>query len=153
MFDIGWSELLLVLVVALVVVGPKDLPRLMRMIGRWVGKARRMADQFRANFDELARETELDELRREIAALRTHNPVTRIQDEINRSIQRSDGIASAPTPVVDTPLGDADSIADHDVAEHPLPPPGPSEPAQAADHAAGAQRPEPSPPGTTPTGL
>ena len=57
MFDIGWSELLIVLVVALVVVGPKDLPRLMRMVGRWVGKARRMADQFKSSFDEMARES------------------------------------------------------------------------------------------------
>ncbi|MDE3115735.1 MAG: twin-arginine translocase subunit TatB, partial [Pseudomonadota bacterium] len=54
MFDIGWSEILVVLVVALVVVGPKDLPRLMRTLGRWVRKARGMADQFRASFDEMA---------------------------------------------------------------------------------------------------
>jgi sec-independent protein translocase protein TatB len=96
MFDIGWSELLLVLVVALVVVGPKDLPRLMRTVGRWVGRARAMADQFRSSFDEMARETELDELRQEIQALRANNPITRTAREIENSIQAPD------TPNTDT---------------------------------------------------
>ena len=86
MFDIGWSELLVVLVVALVVVGPKDLPRLMRTLGRWVRKARTMADDFRANFDEMARETELDELRSEIEALRNQRPLAGLEADINRSI-------------------------------------------------------------------
>ena len=70
MLDFSWSHILIVLIVALVVVGPKDLPRLMRMMGQWVGKARRMAEQFRASFDEMARQGELDELRAEIDALR-----------------------------------------------------------------------------------
>ena len=86
MFDIGWSELLVVLVVALVVVGPKDLPRLMRTLGRWVRKARAMADDFRASFDEMARESELDELRSEIEALRNQRPLAGLEADINRSI-------------------------------------------------------------------
>ncbi len=86
MFDIGWSEILVVLVVALVVVGPKDLPRLMRTLGRWVRKARGMADQFRASFDEMARESELDELRNEIEALRRARPLGTLEDEVNRAI-------------------------------------------------------------------
>ena len=101
MFDIGWSELLTVLVVALVVVGPKDLPRLMRMVGRWVGKARAMADQFRKSFDELAQESELDELRAEIAALRGANPLSDIQADLNRSILPPDAppeTGEPPTP-------------------------------------------------------
>src|ERR1043165_5248318 len=56
MFDIAWSELLVVGVVAWVVVGPKDLPKLMRTAGQWAGRARAMADQFRRSFDEMARE-------------------------------------------------------------------------------------------------
>lgn len=70
MLDFSWSHILIVLIVALVVVGPKDLPRLMRMMGQWAGKARRMAEQFRASFDEMARQSELEELRAEIDALR-----------------------------------------------------------------------------------
>jgi sec-independent protein translocase protein TatB len=70
MLDFSWSHILIVLIVALVVVGPKDLPRLMRILGQWAGKARRMAEQFRASFDEMARQSELEELRAEIDALR-----------------------------------------------------------------------------------
>jgi len=69
MFDIAWSELLVIIVVALIVVGPKDLPRLMRTAGQWAGRARAMADQFRRSFDDIARQTELDELRAEVNRL------------------------------------------------------------------------------------
>ena len=101
MFDIGWSELLMVLVVALVVVGPKDLPRLMRTLGRWVGKARAMAEQFRANFDDMARESELQELRTEIEMLRRNNPVAQAREEIGRSIMAPDAAAQAAPPHAD----------------------------------------------------
>jgi sec-independent protein translocase protein TatB len=70
MFDMSWSELLVIVVVAVVVVGPKDLPRLMRTAGQWAGRARSMADQFRRSFDDMARQTELDELRREVQKLK-----------------------------------------------------------------------------------
>jgi sec-independent protein translocase protein TatB len=71
MFDIAWSELFVILIVALVVVGPKDLPKLMRTAGQWAGRARAMADQFRRSFDDMARQTELDELRQEVSKLKT----------------------------------------------------------------------------------
>jgi len=62
MFDIASSELLLVAIAALVVIGPKDLPRLMRVVGHWVGKAKCVARQFRSGFDEMVREAELREM-------------------------------------------------------------------------------------------
>ena len=62
MFDIAPSELLLVAVVALVVIGPKDLPKALRVVGYWVGKARGVARQFRSGFDEMVREAELEEM-------------------------------------------------------------------------------------------
>jgi sec-independent protein translocase protein TatB len=62
MFDVAPSELLLVAVIALVVIGPKDLPRVMRVVGHWAGKARNIARQFRAGFDEMVRESELREM-------------------------------------------------------------------------------------------
>lgn len=77
-FDLSWSHILIVLIVALVVVGPKDLPRLMRTAGRWTAKARAMADQFRKSFDEMARQSELDELRSELDALRRERPLADI---------------------------------------------------------------------------
>ena len=69
--EIGASELLVIAAVALIVVGPKDLPLLLRKLGQWVAKARGMANEFRASFDEMARQSELDELRKEVQALRS----------------------------------------------------------------------------------
>jgi sec-independent protein translocase protein TatB len=68
MFDIASSELLLVALVALLVIGPKDLPRVLRMVGNWVGKARSVANQFRAGFDEMVRQSELEEMEKKWAA-------------------------------------------------------------------------------------
>lgn len=62
MFDIASTELLLVMLVALLVIGPKDLPKAMRVVGKWIGKARGVAAQFRSGFDEMVRESELEEM-------------------------------------------------------------------------------------------
>jgi sec-independent protein translocase protein TatB len=62
MFDVASSEFLLVMLVALVVIGPKDLPRVLSAVGKWVGKARSVAAQFRSGFDEMVRESELADL-------------------------------------------------------------------------------------------
>jgi sec-independent protein translocase protein TatB len=77
MFDLfSWSHILILLAVALVVVGPKDLPKLMHMVGKWMGKARGLASEFKKSFDEMARQSELDELRKEIEELKNHTVVT-----------------------------------------------------------------------------
>ena len=68
---IGGSEWFIIGLVALLVVGPERLPGLLRQLGRLVAKARGMANEFRASFDEMARQSELDELRKEVEALRT----------------------------------------------------------------------------------
>ena len=68
-------DFLIVGAVALIVVGPKDLPVLMRKVGQFMAKVRGMAAEFRASFDELARQSELDELRKEVQALRTARPL------------------------------------------------------------------------------
>jgi sec-independent protein translocase protein TatB len=83
MFDFfSWQHLSIMLVVALVVVGPKDLPRLMNMAGKWAAKARAMAGEFRRSFDEMARESELAELRKEIDNLKKNNPVSEIANSM-----------------------------------------------------------------------
>jgi len=71
MFDIGWSELLVIAVVAIVVVGPKELPKLMRSFGFYAGKLRRAAAEFRRQFDEAMREAELEEVKQAIESVRT----------------------------------------------------------------------------------
>lgn len=68
--DVGGTELVLIAAVALIVVGPKDLPMLMRKVGQFIGKMRAMANEFRASFDDMARQSELDDLRKEIDAMR-----------------------------------------------------------------------------------
>jgi sec-independent protein translocase protein TatB len=81
MLDVAPTELLLVAVVALLVIGPKDLPRAMRFVGKWVGKARGVARQFRSGFDAMVRESELAEMEQQWAAeneriMREHPPTT-----------------------------------------------------------------------------
>src|ERR1700761_6742992 len=109
MFDLfSWSHILILLTVALVVVGPKDLPRLMNMAGKWVGKARNMANEFKKSFDEMARQSELDELRAEIERLKADDPVADVTRDLNHEIQRtlnpvdtgaaSEAPAAAPAP-------------------------------------------------------
>jgi sec-independent protein translocase protein TatB len=98
MIDLSWSHILIVLVVALVVVGPKDLPRLMHMLGRWMAKARAMADQFRKSFDEMSRQAELDELRREIEALRNERPLAGIEQSLHAPVRPHDPAPPQPEP-------------------------------------------------------
>jgi sec-independent protein translocase protein TatB len=64
MFDIGWSELILIGVVALVAIGPKELPGVLRMVGQWMGKARKMAAEFQGQFQEAMREAEMADLKK-----------------------------------------------------------------------------------------
>ena len=71
----GFFELVLVAVVALIIVGPKDLPKLMRSAGKLVAKARSLAGEFTAAFDQMAREAEMEDLRKEIDDLKKNNPV------------------------------------------------------------------------------
>ena len=91
MFDLfSWSHILILLTVALVVVGPKDLPRLMNMAGRWAGKARNMANEFKKSFDDMARQSELDELRAEVERLKQSDPIAGLNDDIERALNPVD---------------------------------------------------------------
>ncbi|MEQ1931040.1 MAG: Sec-independent protein translocase protein TatB, partial [Parvularculaceae bacterium] len=91
-------------IVALIVVGPKDLPGLMREAGRWAGKARRMAQDFRNAFDQMARETEMEDMRREIESLKRNNVITDAGRSIKDAVKpvetlmraETDGIREAP---------------------------------------------------------
>ena len=70
MFDIGWSELMILGIVALIVVGPKDLPILLRTIGRYTGMLKKQASEFRHQFDEAIREAELDQLKKDVTSFK-----------------------------------------------------------------------------------
>ncbi|HEY8617373.1 Sec-independent protein translocase protein TatB [Phenylobacterium sp.] len=91
--DVGVTEYLVIAIVALIVVGPKDLPVLLRKLGQFVAKLRGMASEFRASFDEMARQSELDELRKEVEAMRRGQfagaptaDVNQAFDDINASL-------------------------------------------------------------------
>ncbi|ABF52860.1 Sec-independent protein translocase protein TatB [Sphingopyxis alaskensis] len=101
MFDVAPTELLLVVVVALVVIGPRDLPKAMRFVGKWLGKARGMARHFRAGLDTMMREAELEELEKQ----------WREQNEaIMREFPRLDDDAAAtPTGIAPPPAQSADA--------------------------------------------
>jgi sec-independent protein translocase protein TatB len=122
MFDLSWSHILIFLVVALVVVGPKDMPRLLRMVGQWVAKARGMANEFRKSFDDMARQSELDELRQEIENLRHERPLSEFENEMNRP---------ADAPVM-RPLDPGPALDEHNhaVQDAPLAEPPPAKIAQ-----------------------
>lgn len=85
-WDIGGWELFVLAAIAIVVVGPKELPKMLRSLGQWMAKARSMARDFQRSFEDIAREAELDELRKEVNALRTDNPLTEIKRDLEKSI-------------------------------------------------------------------
>lgn len=96
---IGGFELVVIGIVALLVVGPKDLPILMRRVGQMVAKARGMANEFRASFDEMARQSELDDLRKEVEQLRTGQNMYPLGKEADAAFKEINaGLSSPSTP-------------------------------------------------------
>lgn len=106
---LGFQEIILLGVLALVVVGPKDLPLLLRKLGRWTAKLRGMAQEFRTGFDELARQAELDELKKEVQALRNTTSLTEISREMSKPLPTLEDYAgiSRPPPPLPAPASDA----------------------------------------------
>ncbi len=83
MFDLGWPEMLVIAIVLIVVVGPKDLPRMLRSFGRTTAKMRTMAGEFRKQFDEALKEAELDDVKSTIDSARKLNPAGEIKKALN----------------------------------------------------------------------
>ena len=96
--SLGFNEIVILGVLALIVVGPKDLPLLFRKLGRWTAKLRGMAQEFRTGFDELARQAELDELKREVDALRRTTSLQEIRDEISKPLPTLEDYAGVAKP-------------------------------------------------------
>jgi sec-independent protein translocase protein TatB len=108
MFDIGWGELLLIGVVALIVIGPKELPGTLRTLGQWMGKLRRMASEFQGQFQEAMREAELADLKKQVDDMTSQaqsyanfDPVSEVRKEFENTQQQ---IESA---ITDKPQADA----------------------------------------------
>jgi sec-independent protein translocase protein TatB len=116
MFGIGYSELLVIAIVGLVVIGPKDLPRVMRQVGRWIGKAQTMARHFRSGIDTMMREAELEEMEKKWR-------------EENERIMRDhplldSGAEMMPLPPAETaaePAWEPQSAATHEIPDQAAP--------------------------------
>lgn len=111
MLDIGWTELLVIAVVLIVVVGPKDLPPMIRAFGKMTKRLRQTAGEFRAQFDEALREAELDDLKNSVNDIRSLNPANAIREtlnplrqmgqEIRSDLERSTRPTGKPAPLDD----------------------------------------------------
>ena len=113
MFDIGWSELVVIAVVALIAIGPKELPGVLRMVGQWMGKARKMAAEFQGQFQEAMREAEMadlkksfDEVREAASGLAGGNVMTSLQKDVGDALHIGDidkpaAEAPAVTPAIE----------------------------------------------------
>ena len=107
MFEVGWSELLVIAVVMIVVVGPKDLPNMLRTFGRTAAKLRAMAGDFQKQFNEALKEAELDDVKSSIDSLRGLNPLNEVRKQLNPFEQAAADVRSGvdtmmkPKPAAD----------------------------------------------------
>ena len=111
MFDIGWSELLLIGIVALIAIGPKELPGALRTLGLWMGKIRRMAAEFQGQFQEAMREAEIDQLKKDMddmaAKAKDYTQFDPVED-VRRDIEKSMGeLPPLDQPSATTPTAEA----------------------------------------------
>jgi sec-independent protein translocase protein TatB len=83
MLDIGWTEMLVIAIIMIVVVGPKDLPKMLRTFGRATTKMRSMAGDFQRQFNEAMREAELEDVKKSVDSLRSLNPTAEIRKQLN----------------------------------------------------------------------
>ena len=97
MFNIGWSEYLVIAVIALVAIGPKELPGVLRMVGQWVAKARKMATEFQGQFQEAMREAEMadlkksfDEVKEAATGFSSGGVMTSLQKDVSSALDISD---------------------------------------------------------------
>lgn len=108
MFEVGWSEMLVIAVVMIVVVGPKDLPNMLRTFGRTTAKLRAMAADFQKQFNDALKEAELDDVKKSVDSLRSLDPTAEIRKQLNPFEQAAADVRSGvdammkPKPAVDT---------------------------------------------------
>jgi sec-independent protein translocase protein TatB len=143
MLDVGWTELLVIGALALIVVGPRDLPHLLRSVGKWVGQIKRMAREFQRSMEDAARDTdlanmkELRDLRKDIGSLDFRQQAAKAQSYLKQPLKVEPGAGAkpgqpAPAPEAGAPAG-APSGASAVPAVAATPPQGePDGPVQAA---------------------
>lgn len=157
MLEVGWSEILVIAIILIVVVGPKDLPAMMRTFGRVMGRVRTMANEFRSQFDEAMREAELDDVRKGLSEVNKYNPTNTIRDAMNpirqlgqdikSDLQKASTIPNATKADEGTPVSElaSDPIVD--------PEPATSEPAKIEPAPAAVTKPQPNAAVTAPAAV
>jgi sec-independent protein translocase protein TatB len=137
MFDIGWTEMLVIAVVMIVVVGPKDLPKMLRTFGRTTAKLRSMAGDFQKQFNDALKEAELDDVKKSVDSLRSLNPANEIKKQLNPFEKAAADVragldkALKPTTPTTPATGDAAAAAKATAAAAAPSTPAPAEPAAA----------------------
>ena len=114
MFGIDSSELLLIAIVALVVIGPKELPGLLRTWGKWMAQMRAMASEFRGHVDEMVRQSELDEVKKQLEGssgldLKDLDPTQQIRSHIEAGVAEGEKAFNEAKSTFDNPLAEPDS--------------------------------------------
>jgi sec-independent protein translocase protein TatB len=148
MFEIGWSELLLIGIVALIAIGPKELPTVLRTLGQWMSKLRRMASEFQSQFQEAMREAEMADLKKQVDEMTSQaqsyanfDPVSEVRRELESTQQQIESAmvnptdAATPSPPVAADTSPADAAPATDAAP-PSPAVAPSTDAAAPSPAA-----------------
>jgi sec-independent protein translocase protein TatB len=120
-FGIGYTELLVIAIVAIIVIGPKDLPRVLRALGRMTAKLRAMAREFQGHVDAAMRETGFDEVKRDLQSMKSANPITDVANELkkqgddfNRSLQKETSQSSQPVTAEPAKTVTAAKVPDND---------------------------------------
>ncbi|HEV7372605.1 Sec-independent protein translocase protein TatB [Arenibaculum sp.] len=139
MLDIGWTELAVIIVVALIVIGPKDLPMVLKTVGGWVRKARMLTREFQSSIDDMVREAELDEVRKQALELKQLNVAKQIEKTIDptgslRNAFDPEDTGSKDTGSKDTAKANeaaAPATAAAQAVPAPAPAPAPAPPADA----------------------
>ncbi len=95
--SVGFSEMIVLMLLAIIVVGPKDLPKVMRTLGQWMSKIRAMGQEFKDAFDEMGAEEEIAAMRREIQELKKLNPISELSEDLENEMTALDNDLRAAT--------------------------------------------------------
>jgi sec-independent protein translocase protein TatB len=136
MFGIDSPELLVIAIVALVVIGPKELPGMLRSWGKWMAKARGMAAEFRGHVDEMVRQSELDDVKKQLVDLQSLDPTKEIKSIVQEGVAEGEKALADAKSTFDNPLAEPESAPQIAVE---------ATPETAAAEAAPASEPAPAP--------
>ena len=144
MFDIGWSELVVIAVVALIAIGPKELPGVLRMVGQWMGKARKMAAEFQGQFQEAMREAEMADLKKsfdEVKEAATGFAGANVMTELKKDVTDALAIDKPVDAQVASAIGEPVATSPSDAPVTPTEPaaPTPQTFVEAETHAAAGE--------------